>query len=78
MEEARVRSHQHQLAAILITYPQGAEPGGELVGIELLLKLSLEKRPIRLRHETSNSDSYTISTQFPQAVENPCLEEDYF
>ena len=38
VEEAGVGSHQDEPAAVLVTHLQRAEPGGELVGIELLLQ----------------------------------------
>src|SRR6185295_9111496 len=72
MEEARVRRHQDQPIAVLVANLQGTEPGGEFLGVELLLQLPLEKRPQRSGHETSNdAQRYSISTRFPQTVEIP-------
>jgi hypothetical protein len=53
MEEARVRSLQDEPLIRLAAHFQRQEPGGELLGIELMLKLSLKEWPERLGHETS-------------------------
>jgi hypothetical protein len=43
MQEARVGSEQDQLLAAVVPHLQRAEPGRELLGIEVLTKLLLQQ-----------------------------------
>ena len=57
-EEAFRRHPQHQLAGTLVHRDQRPEPGGELLGVQLVLKLSFETRPEGIFHECTAPEGW--------------------